>query len=212
MSVQLTITNSRSPVANGQGKLILLILVALLPLVAALVMYFGRVGLPAGTTNLGQLVVPPVAEEEHRIALERPGTPWLQADGRRKWLMLVLAPADSASGAEICAAQCRHVLYIVRQVNIALGKDADRVAHVLLDPGLPAELNREDPQRLILPVDMEERQRLHSLLVGRQVDAVPWSVLLMDPLGNIMMRYPPTLNGKDVLEDLKRLLKVSKIG
>jgi hypothetical protein len=37
-------------------------------------------------------------------------------------------------------------------------------------------------------------------------------LLLVDPLGNIMMRYPASVPGGDVLDDLKHLLKISRIG
>ena len=38
------------------------------------------------------------------------------------------------------------------------------------------------------------------------------SVWLVDPLGNLILRYPPGYQSRGLLEDLKRLLKLSKIG
>jgi len=38
------------------------------------------------------------------------------------------------------------------------------------------------------------------------------AIYLVDPLGNLMMRFPPDLEPKSLLKDLKHLLKVSRIG
>ena len=38
------------------------------------------------------------------------------------------------------------------------------------------------------------------------------SVWLVDPLGNMILRYPPGYEPRGLLKDIKRLLKLSKIG
>ena len=37
-------------------------------------------------------------------------------------------------------------------------------------------------------------------------------ILLIDPLGNLMMRFPLSDDPKGMLEDIKKLLKLSRIG
>jgi len=37
-------------------------------------------------------------------------------------------------------------------------------------------------------------------------------IYLVDPLGNLLMRYPTTVKPGGMLKDLKRLLRLSKIG
>jgi len=38
------------------------------------------------------------------------------------------------------------------------------------------------------------------------------TVLLVDPLGNLMMRFGPEVEPKGILEDLEKLLKLSRVG
>ena len=38
------------------------------------------------------------------------------------------------------------------------------------------------------------------------------SILLIDPLGNVILKYSEELQGKKLLKDLKKLLKLSRIG
>jgi hypothetical protein len=37
-------------------------------------------------------------------------------------------------------------------------------------------------------------------------------ILLVDPLGNLMMRFPLDIEPKGMLEDIKKLLRLSRIG
>ena len=38
------------------------------------------------------------------------------------------------------------------------------------------------------------------------------AIYLIDPFGNLMMRFSPELSPKSMLKDVKHLLKVSRIG
>ena len=42
--------------------------------------------------------------------------------------------------------------------------------------------------------------------------AGPDDALLVDPLGNVMMLIPASLDPSDLLKDLKKLMKLSKVG
>jgi hypothetical protein len=41
---------------------------------------------------------------------------------------------------------------------------------------------------------------------------MPGGVYLIDPLGNLVMYFPPDLDPKDAVRDIKHLLKLSNIG
>ncbi len=49
---------------------------------------------------------------------------------------------------------------------------------------------------------------------GRQfpADRGDGAVFVVDPLGNLMMRFAPGLPPADMLKDLEKLLKLSRIG
>ena len=186
-----------------------MILLSASPIVIAAYMYFGEVWRPAGTTNKGSFVIPPISSELLGIKqLHAEETSFQQTDGKQKWVIIVVADSQ-------CDERCERSLYLSRQVNTALGRDADRVSRLLLltEPDNRLEQLLTEHQGLVVRQtsqaiidDLIEAIAMHDLLLNS------YDMLLMDPLGNIMLYYKSEQDGKDLLEDLKRLLKVSKIG
>ena len=188
------------PVKRGRLQLVVLIAVFVLPLVGSGLAYF--FGWSTGqTSNYGALIEPrPVPP----IALRAP-------DGRRaglgalrgKWILLQFA-------APACDARCERNLYTMRQARKALGLDESRVERVwiLLGEGQPAPrlleaisgtwvLRSDDPAFLAaFPAE-------HDL--GDHI-------FLIDPRGNLMLRFPRDADPSGVIKDLRRLLKYSAIG
>ena len=101
----------------------------------------------------------------------------------------------------------------MRQIWISLGREANRL------------------QRLLLIADAEQKQELTEFLTAypqtnvivdadgqllRQIEAVRHAaepaIMLVDPLGNLMMSFPQSMDPRDILKDLKKLLKISQIG
>jgi len=173
------------------------------PLFIAYVIFFHFPQLiPTGTTNRGALIDPPVAFE----TLKQTGDVSI---GGGKWTLMVSAGA-------FCDEVCEHALYLARQVNVGLGKDASRVQRALLVSGnaLAAEsralIDRDYPRLLVTfyqPGLVEAG--LGPAIGGRDIRG---HIFLCDPNGNIMMYYTPAQGGKEILEDLKHLLKISNIG
>ena len=117
---------------------------------------------------------------------------------RGKW---VLVTADAAS----CSAACERKLYIVRQVRKAQGKDMDRIDRVWLvtDGGRPrAELVAALDGGHIASADAELLKALPNVA----------DIYLVDPLGNLMMRFPAEADPPKMIKDLQRLLKYSGFG
>lgn len=104
-----------------------------------------------------------------------------------------------------CDAVCVDELARLRGVHLALGRRADRVRRVLLATGeasgaeLGFERARLDANAAVLAALGAERLRDGEILIA-------------DPLGNIVLAYPPGAAQKSLLEDLKRLLEASRIG
>jgi hypothetical protein len=116
---------------------------------------------------------------------------------RGKWVLVTLDPAA-------CGPRCERKLYIVRQVRRAQGKNAERVERLWLttDGGTPrAELVGALAGSRIAAADTA----LASALPGDYI-------YLVDPLGNLMMRFPAEPQAKRMIEDLERLLKYSSFG
>jgi len=123
-------------------------------------------------------------------------------------------------------------LYDTRQVRLALDRDMNRVQRVFLagpDCCDARFLHDEHPDLMAVRLD-SAAQPLLALLPGAGASIGGASiggasiggasggtvnarrVYVIDPLGNLMMWYAPDAPPKGMLEDMKRLLRLSSIG
>lgn len=188
--------------ARGRVVLVLIFVAFFAPILAA----WWLVGewRPAGTVHHGRLLDPAVSVTYLRGRTAdgaRLGPDWLQG----YWTLVYVD--DGA-----CDSDCRDGLYAMRQVRLALGKESYRVRNLLLEPRLPAGelgdwLTREHPQLTAAVTDTETRAVLE-----RPFGDGERGIYLIDPLGNLLMRYRVGDDPRGILKDLTRLLKLSKIG
>ncbi len=176
------------------------------PLAVCFYLYYGRTGWhPGGRVNAGDLIEPP--RPLPMLALPLVGGGETQPDFlKRKWTLLYAAPGP-------CAELCRTSLYRTRQVRIALDRDMNRVRRVFIaDDGCCDEtfLHEQHPDLITLRAGPEAAPLLNQLPGRGSADAP--RVYLIDPLGNLMMSYAAESKPKGMLEDLKRLLRLSSIG
>ena len=120
-----------------------------------------------------------------------------------KWLFLVV---DDAA----CDAYCEKKLWQIRQVRKTQGKYPERIERVWLITG-----QGEPGQRLL---GEYEGTWLVRAAGSKLLDALPFDggvadhIYLVDPLGNLVLRYPRDADPSRMRKDLERLLKVSRIG
>ena len=183
----------------------------LVPLAFAFWLYYGSDGWrPSGSTNKGELLDPPRPLPDAHLPLAG-GSPTDDEDVRRyKWTVGYIG--DGA-----CDEHCRKSLYLSRQTRIALNKDADRVRRVFLVTGTCCDFDYLEAEQQDLIVAIPTGQQGALLLQAFQVqDELPVDVAgrtyLVDPLGNLFMSYPPGTPDKALLQDLRKVLKLSHIG
>ena len=120
---------------------------------------------------------------------------------RGKW---VLVSFDAAA----CDAYCEKKLYFMRQIRTAQHKDAGRVERlwVLTDAGKPRA-------ELLAAIEGTRLAAYKDTAAARDFPGnVADHVYLIDPLGNLMLRFPREPDPSKMLQDLKRLLRLSQIG
>ena len=168
--------------------------VTAVPLMIAIVMYFNLWAVPDGRTNFGQLLLPPNQLQQVQL-LDENEMPWSQKEAEKRWLVVYLTSNN-------CDKSCQEATHLLRQINIALGKEAHRVTRLLVRQTgvLNAQLQQEYPALIQLTSSVTE------------VFKKGQGIYLVDPLGNIMMYYSKDFVGKELLKDLKKLLKNSNIG
>jgi len=187
------------------------------PIAVSFYLYYGRSGMqPVGRVNKGVLIDPPRTLPE--LTLEPAqrestgaGAATLAAASivlKHQWTLLYFA-----EGA--CAEACRAALYKTRQVRLNLDHERDRVQRVFIASGECCDweyLNGQHPDLKTARGGSQTRQVTALLPAGDTTGDVAGRVYLIDPMGNLMMYYPVDAPPKGMLEDLKRLLKLSHIG
>ncbi|SDN67704.1 hypothetical protein SAMN04489798_0893 [Pseudomonas arsenicoxydans] len=189
-----SMSEAKTPVSRRKGRLqLLLILLGVIgPMILATGMYKLQFWVPEGRSYHGELI----GNGQSRADLG------VQAQEDR-WQLLVTAPKE-------CSVDCQQLVYLARQVQIGLGRDAGRASHALaaaqpLSSDYDAKLTREYPQLQRYPLNLTDFHKT----AGEQSVPQLW---IIDPHGNLVLRYDPTVKGKDLLNDLRHLLKLSNIG
>jgi len=190
---------SNSAPTTHRRKLILLAVLMGAPLILSYLFYFW--GTPSSSVNYGELIeVRPLPDEDLR---NLNGATFRLGQLRGKWVMLQL---DSG----VCEEPCRKKLYYLRQVRLTQGPEMDRIERVwLIDDGKMPEIGIRQEYTGTWLIDAKHSELLKAFpATGSARD----HIYLIDPLGNLMMRFPKDADPSRMVKDLKRLLKISRIG
>jgi hypothetical protein len=163
---------------------------------------------PTGRTNYGTLIDPrqyPIPATLGLTTLD--GKPASLDAFKGKWIMLRTGPSD-------CQQACKKQLFAMRQLRLMQGKDMDRLERVWL-------ITDREPMETLIIREFDGTRMLHAraeavrawLPVEQAGGSGPDGLLyLIDPLGNLMMRFPPDADPSKVKKDIGKLLKASAIG
>ena len=168
------------------------------PLVVATWMYYSGAFLPEGRINHGELLEPVI-----NIVADNP-TSEIATLGDGYWLLLY-------ANEQTCDQTCRDALYTMRQSRKMLGKEMDRLKRVFLhgESSPDTVFLADEHAGLIILRD----EKLSAQLNNKTPAALSaGGYFLMDPLGNLVMYFAPDVNPSDMVTDIKRLLKFSRIG
>ncbi len=192
--------------ARNLRTLALLAALFLVPLALAFFTYYGSSWRPSRTVNHGRLISPPQVLPSVSLPQVLPA-PAAAAPAlfRAQWSLVYV-------GSGACDANCREGLFVMRAARLGLNNDMTRVAQVFLVTGdccAREYLAHEHPGVRVLDAQgvagapllraFPAPERAHTLFV-------------VDPLGNLMMRYDARQNSRGLLEDLQKLLRLSHIG
>lgn len=180
-------------------NLVLIFAVFAVPLIAAYLSYY--VWPPQGRLNYGELIDPKTMPD---VALrDAEGKEFSLSTLRGKWIMLSVDSAD-------CDEACDQKLFLMRQTRISMTKEMNRIERVLLlrgDAKATAELAKKYPGVHILS---GANDSLLNTFPGAPNAAD--HIYLVDPVGQVMMRYVKNPDATGIRRDLTRLLSVSQVG
>lgn len=195
---------------NSRIKLVSIFAIFAVPLILASI-YLQLVrssGGQLGLTSRGQLIQPAVPLTE--FALQQQEGEFNLDSVRGSWTLLYMPEGE-------CADACKLNLYHMRQVRLALNHRMDRVQRAVLlesEDQLNADLIAEHAGLMVARGSLENQAALREQILAAEasMEELPDAIYLIDPFGNVMLRFPPDLPPKSMLKDLKHLLKVSRIG
>jgi hypothetical protein len=196
----------QDPRARGRRTLLIVAAIFFVPVIAAFALYYGQLWRPSGSSSKGELITParPLEVVGLRHPDGSPATPGVLAD---KWTLIYIG--DGA-----CDADCRNALVFGRQSRLSLNNEMTRVQRVFLATGhccATEYFATEHPGMIVFDASAPEAAKL----LGQFPPSRSQSLFIVDPLGNLMMRHDAgaaSQTSKDLLTDLKKLLKLSHIG
>ncbi|MBS0387544.1 MAG: hypothetical protein JSR15_03600 [Proteobacteria bacterium] len=213
-------TQRTQPSHPNRKPVLLLVVLFLAPLAAAFWLYYGSSWRPALRTNHGTLVGPvtlpelalPLASAKAAttaVPAAASGVPAAMGAAsvlRGKWTLLVVGAGEAG-----CDVPCRGTLIYARQTWLSLAQLSSRVQRVLLAGAGCCDLDylqREHAGLIALDASGAAAAPLLRLLPEPREN----TIYVVDPLGNLMMRYDVRQDPKGLREDLKKLLELSHIG
>jgi len=206
-------SDSQKPPSKFRRTMTLMILVLAcgLPVVAAWVFYLNPDLLSKKRGNFGMLIEPPYPLRNIHL-LTAAGKDFRIEEAQGKWGMLWLRSQPSVS-------ECGSYLHRMHNIRLALRENNVRLQSfvILLTNNSTDECIKkgtEFPDIVLLTGPENELRDLAvqfakaAGLSTSQTDGL----YLVDPLGNLMMRYDTNADFKGILKDLERLLKYSWVG
>ena len=181
--------------------LYLLIAITTLPIAAAYIAYY--IAPPSGRTNYGTLIEP---------QRPTPALPMTKLDGtvfdlrelRGKWVFVMVDGGD-------CDKRCADKLLMMRQQRTMTGKDRNQIERVWLIPDqvpLSIMLMREYEGTHFIRAPQQPLKEFLSLPEAAEA-RLQDHIWVIDPRGNLMLRWPKNADPNGVKRDVARLLSVA---
>src|SRR5262245_40088753 len=182
------------PAKRSLASLWLIVAIAVAPVAGSYFAYYFWP--PERSINYGELLEPrPLPDPALTLA---DGTPFRLSQLKGKW---VLATVDAAR----CDASCEKKLIYMRQLRLTQGKEMERIERAwLVSDGAqlrPGVADDYPGTRVIRAAGSPVLDRFPAQTT------VSDYIYVIDPLGNLMMRYPRDPDPQLMIKDLNRLLK-----
>ncbi|WP_322103649.1 cytochrome C oxidase subunit I [Paraburkholderia sp. J41] len=189
---------------RGRWTLVLIMLICGAPIAISYFTYY-VIKPKGGTTSYGALIEPQRPIPAALMVTGDDGRAAPLASLRGRWLMI---SADGGACGEACATK----LYFMRQVRATQGPERERIVTVWLRTDaapVPEKIRGAYADTRMLRADPAAlAQWLPATDTTQDTD----HIYLVDPNGNLMMRFPAHADPSKIKQDVTKLLKWSRIG
>jgi len=117
---------------------------------------------------------------------------------------------------DTCDKQCEETIYTVRQIKTSLHKESPRFVNVLIH--FDKNIDSEFKEKIKTHYANFDRYFADKEIFNRALDVSGDDLIkknliyIVDPIGNVILKYNKEKTAKDIISDIKRLLKASQIG
>jgi hypothetical protein len=189
---------------SGRFKMLLVMLACAAPVIASYLAYY--VIRPEGRKNYGELITPARALPYTAVQrLDGSNVPMPSLQGQ--WLLVSV-------GGGACDAACEKRIYWTRQLREVMGRDKDRIERVwLIDDAVPVDA-KLDPQ-VHAPLNDAQAFRVSAATLKEWLPAPEAGaknsdyLYVVDPYGNLMLRWPAQIDAAKAKRDVHNLLRAS---
>ncbi|MEM5365563.1 cytochrome C oxidase subunit I [Paraburkholderia azotifigens] len=197
-------TGGKGSWQRGRWTLLLIALVCAAPVIGSYFTYY-VIKPTGGTTSYGTLIQPQRPIPDALVVTGEDGKPIKLASLRGRWLMISV---DSSA----CDKPCVTKLYFMRQVRATQAGERERIVNVFLrtDAGkVPDIVDNAYKDTEMLIADPKE---VAAWLPSDDGTQITDHIYMVDPSGNLMMRFPKDANPTKIKGDVTKLLRNSGIG
>ncbi len=193
---------------KSRKQLIALMLVFAIPTIASWFFIYNPEFLPNARSNKGQLIQPVISIDNLKFRNIDDKTLASVAQYKGYWTIIVVAGNH-------CDDVCKRKIHDMRQVRKALEEDYISIKRLVLISSDSVDMNLEHYIKPYHGTDvMSQNKSLSDKIIKQLGDGknITNYTFIMDPMQNVMMRYAPEQSPKDLLSDLRHLLKINKWG
>jgi len=199
---------------SNRIQLILLFVIFLAPLVGAYYAYMTRDSREYDTVNIGEFYPKPQDLADIQFTLANPFGEKSERTFNNldsKWYLFVVADQDCG---QICEKNIEKIAY----VNVVHARYTGRIVSALVHNGIDENrseqlVNKYGVSTLSTTNQTEFAEWLTPFYQARGENAFDAGrIYMVDPLKKLMMSYPADASPLDIYEDMKLLLKTSRVG
>ncbi len=194
-----------TPTQSGRSNTSLWVLIASFVIPAILAYGYFYLGDKPAVKSNGELIIPIVDIHTLKIT-KKDGSEFTEEELTPHWRLTYFTGAS-------CDERCQKSLYLMRQINISMGKYQDRVNYGIIhleSPDAAFEKLIENEHKAAANL-YTKTENISAILPVEKNSNELRSIYLIDPLGNIMMHFPEDLDPKLIRKDFNKLLKVSRL-
>ena len=188
-------------------------LITIVPLAIAWCMAFTGTGLPGSTKNKGELMPSGLVVPQQLIDAQQ-----------SHWGIVVVS--------DQCNDLCQQQVYRAQPLYLSMGKHAERLQTVWVSNDTRRETTEltvnvafkkpggqagQSTGLITMETEFKKMAQINDNATFRWFNdnQVPWqdhSIFFVDPNGILVLRFDPELPGRDMMSDIKWLLKASRLG